>query len=380
MNGFVKGSAISNATAVILLAGLTAFSAWRFVPRADFPIYPSSGLTKVVKLSDYFAPIKGTRGDADIYVFDSGKPGGTAMAFGGTHNDEPAGALAAIAMLENLKVTAGRVFIVARANSSGVTHTTQLEGFLDKYSIDTPSGKRWFRFGSRYSNPIDQWPDPDIFVHKPSGQRLAGEESRNLNRVWPGRPNGTFTEKIAHAYIQLLKKENVDVAVDMHEAQPEYFLINAICYPEKSSKIAMTTDYNLSMADLDYTMEASPPNLHGFFHREIANFTDTRPFLMETPNPSQGRFHGAMTNDLIVTGKDPLYVQAGKLKRLFVPMTDAGWPMSVRTARHIKGFQEIVNALGEVSPARKIVMENVPEYKDIVKKGIGAFLHAPATK
>ena len=54
------------------------------------------GVTEVRKLSHYFAGIAGTRGDTEISVLDSGKPGGSALILGGTHGNEPAGYMAAI--------------------------------------------------------------------------------------------------------------------------------------------------------------------------------------------------------------------------------------------------------------------------------------------
>ena len=169
----------------------------------------------------------------------------------------------------------------------------------------------------------------------------------------------------------------IAIAADFHEAPLEYFLINAICYPEKSDKVAMGAEFNLSMEDLDYTMEASPGNLHGFFHREVGDYAETMPFRMETPNPSQGRFHGKMTNDLIVTGRDGNYIKAGKLGRLFVDMDEQGWPLSLRVARHIKSIEEIINSFNELNPDQAVVVDGIPSYTDLVNKGVGAFLHAP---
>jgi hypothetical protein len=348
--------------------------------RVQLPIYPSKGLTKIVKLSKYFSKLKKTNVDSDIYIYDSGNPGATFLIFGGTHNDEPSSHLSAVTLIENINVKSGRVFIVPRANRSGLTHTTPLEAYPEKYKIETAQGARWFKFGSRYVNPIDQWPDPDIYVHNPSGQGLAGEEARNLNRSWPGRPKGTLTEKLAYAYIRLIEKEKVDVTIDLHEAPLEYFLINAICYHEHSADIAVMAGLNLSAEGLSYNMEASPPNLHGFSHRELGDHTKTMPILMETANPIEGRFHGPVSNDLVVKGQDNNYVKAGKMKRLFVPMDENGWPISVRVARHIKGIQEIINAFNELYPAKKIIVENIPPYEQMVNNGVEKFLHPPVVK
>ena len=211
---FSGANAAKTLAAFAVLGGLFFAGRKAFLDsRRQFPIYPSSGVSRVAHLSEYFGGVKGTAADGEVYVFDSGKPGASVLILGGTHNDEPAG----------------------------------------------------------------------------------------------------------------------HVAADFHEAPLEYFLINAICYPEKSGKVAMGAEFNLSMEDLDYTMEASPGNLHGFFHREVGDYAGTMPFLMETPNPSQGRFHGKMTNDLIVTGRDENYIKAGKLGRLFVDMDEKGWPLSLMT-------------------------------------------------
>lgn len=376
---FSSDNLIKSLCAFAILGGLFVGSRKIFIEsRQLFPIYPSAALTRIARLSEYFDGVRGTTADGEVYVFDSGMPGASMLILGGTHNDEPSGHVAAIAMIENLRVKKGRIFIVPRANPSGLTHTTPLEGFLDRYYVDTPNGKRWFKFGSRYTNPIYQWPDPDIFVHQQSLQSMAGEESRNLNRCWPGRPDGTYTEKLAYAYMELMRKEKIDLAADFHEAPLEYFLINAICYPEKSNKVALGAEFNLSMEDLQYTMEASPSNLHGFFHREVGDYSPTTmPFLMETPNPSQGRFHGKMTNDLIVTGRDTNYIKAGKLGRLFVDMDENGWPLSLRVARQIKSAEEIINSFNELYPDRAIEAEGIPPYREVVEKGLGAFLHAP---
>ena len=54
-------------------------------------IKQGKGVTEVRKLSAYFDGIAGTRGDTDVYVLDSGKPGASALILGGTHPNEPSG-------------------------------------------------------------------------------------------------------------------------------------------------------------------------------------------------------------------------------------------------------------------------------------------------
>ena len=123
------------------------------------------GVTKVRHLSDWFPGIVGTEGDAAVYVLDSGKAGGSALVIGGTHPNEPAGWLTAMALVENARPTAGKLYVIAEANASGFTHTDYMEGEPRHFTIQGASGPRTFRFGSRATSPVDQWPDPDIYVH-----------------------------------------------------------------------------------------------------------------------------------------------------------------------------------------------------------------------
>ena len=63
-----------------------------------------------------FRASRGTNGDTDVYVLDSGKPGATALVLGGTHGNEPAGYMTAILMVENAVPAAGRLLVVPHAN------------------------------------------------------------------------------------------------------------------------------------------------------------------------------------------------------------------------------------------------------------------------
>lgn len=55
-----------------------------------------------------------------------------------------------------------------------------------RFTIETPNGERWFRFGSRATNPIHQWPDPEIYVHASSGQRLSRLRDPEYQPLLPG--------------------------------------------------------------------------------------------------------------------------------------------------------------------------------------------------
>lgn len=342
-------------------------------------IHKGPGVTEVRKLSEFFDGIAGTRGDTEVYVLDSGKPGASALILGGTHPNEPSGYLTAVLFVENAMPSAGKLYVIPTTNASAMTHTDYMEGTPRKFSIDTPGGPRSFRYGSRATSPADQWPDPDIYVHASSGQRLSGSETRNLNRAYPGRADGTFTEKVAFAITSLIRKEKIDITIDLHEASPEYPVVNAIVAHNRAMKIASIALLNLEMDDIAIGVEPSPTNLHGLSHRELGDATDTLALLFESTNPAQGRLRGVTNEALIVDGKDAMYLAAHKLGRLFVPFGPEGEPLKKRVARHVATVQAVFDAYASEMPDRHLIVGAMPSYADVLGKGIGQYLQAPTS-
>ena len=342
--------------------------------REPEPIVRGEGVTSIQKLSDYLPALKGTSGDSDIYVLQGKEKGGSVLVLGGTHGNEPAGYMTAILMIENLKVDKGTVYIIPRTNGSGMTHNDPQEGSPQRFTLKTPYGERWFRFGSRATNPLDQWPDPDVYIHAASGQKLSGNETRNINRAYPGRADGTFTEKMAYAITQLIKENHIDMTIDLHEASPEYPVINAIVSHERAMPITSQVVMNMELEGIAIGLEPSPVTLRGLTHRELGDYTDTYAVLMESANASQGRLRGKTDEALVLTGKDPRYVEAAKLGRLFVPYDENGHPLGERVGRHLTGVVELVTVMGENEPDKEIIMEGLPTYEELFENGVGQYL------
>lgn len=363
---------------LVAVVGVVIYSARSFGGMNEIPPeYPGKGVTETRMLSDYWPALKGTASDSEVYVFKGDNPGASALILGGTHPNEPASNLTAIVLLENVTVSEGTLFVITRANRSGFTHNNPTEGSPQNYSIPLPNGsKRVFRFGSRATNPIHQWPDPDIYSHV-SGQTLSGAETRNLNRVYPGKLDGNLTEQLAYAIVQMIKKEKIDVTIDLHEASPEYPVINAIVAHDRAFEAAAIAILELDMEDLAFSLEPSPANLHGLSHRELGDATGTLAFLMETTNAIQGRLRGKTDEALIVQSKDPMYVRANQLGRLYVDFTESGHPIEERVGRHIAGISAIVSAYNMLSSGKMLTIENLPQYDEIQKKGVGSFLALP---
>lgn len=365
-------------TASILLAAaivICVVSGMNFVSlREPDLLIPGQGVSEVKKLSDYLPSLAGTNGDSDVYVLRGAKEGGTALVLGGTHGNEPAGYLAAVLLVENAQVEAGTLYVVPRANNSGLTHNDPQEASPQYLHFEGKSGPRKFRYGSRATNPVDQWPDPDVYVHASSGQHLSGSETRNLNRGYPGREDGTFTERVCYAITQLVRTEGVDITFDLHEASPEYPVIHATVAHERAMDVASFGMFDLDMMGISMSLEPSPTNLHGLTHRELGDYTDTLALLMETANASQGRLRGRTDEALALTGKDECYVKAAQLGLLYVPYDENGHPIEERVGRHIQGVQSYLTAYSDLN-GKPITLTNLPSYDELLSGRYADYLN-----
>lgn len=372
----VKGSPLSAVILCVVVGVVAWFCAQSFMAmwKPDLVI-PAAGFEQHM-LSEWEPDLKGTPGDTEVYIQKGEQPGGTIYIEGGIHANEPAGFMAALVYLERCKVKQGRMIVVPFVNASAHTHNSPQDAAPQYFHIGQPGGKeRIFKFGSRATNPIHQWPNPDIYIHHPSMQRLDGGSRANMNRSFPGSRTDGITQLAGLAVVELLKKEKVDLAFDLHEASPEYPVVNAMVAHENSMELAAMVCMELESQNIPMRLEPSPKNFHGLSHREWGDFVPgLRPLLMEAGNPSQGRLRGRTDEALVVTGADKCYTKASKLGRLFIPY-DKDQPIALRTARHVTGVKLAIDMLGEVAPDKKIVVENVPTYVQIRDQGIGPWLN-----
>ena len=154
------------------------FSARSFrVQHENEVLYPSADLARIFPLSEINPHLAGTAGDTDVYVFEGEGEGGSLLVIGGTHASEIAGYMAAVLLVENLQVDAGRVFLIPRANASAATHNEPQEAHPQHVTFETAGGPRSFRFGARFTNPVHQWPDPEVYV-QPDLRHRPGRATR----------------------------------------------------------------------------------------------------------------------------------------------------------------------------------------------------------
>ena len=342
------------------------------------PIVKGPGVTKVSKLSDYFQDLKGTSGDTEVFIMEGEEEGGTALIIAGVHPNEISGVLTTVLFIENARIIKGRIILIPFANNSAYTTGHPGEAYPMRYSIKTEWGSRWFRFGDRFTNPLHQWPDPEVYTHYPSGQSLSGFDIRNLNRCFPGNPKGSFTEKVGFSITQLIREEKVDLTIDFHEAEPMYPVINTIVANQRAMDIAVLAAMNLSAFEgIKIGNEISPENLHGLSHRELGDHTETLALLAETCNPIQDPLRGRTDETLLLTGKDDFILKAGKLGLLFVPYDEHGSPIDERVGRDTSSVSEIISMFSELYSEKEIKFENMPRFAEVIEKGIGHYLLKP---
>jgi len=232
--------------------------------------------------------------------------------------------------------------------------------------------------GDRWSNPLDQWPDPEVYIHYPSRQELAYVDIRNLNRTWPGRANGTLTEKTCYAMTQLIQKENVDIVIDLHEAELQYPVISTIVAHQKGEDLAALVSMMISgLEGFDIGMEYSPKALHGLSHREIGDHTQAISLLLEAPEPFLDATRGRTDRALLLEGKDEFVLRAGKHGLLFEKMDEDGWPIDIRVGRHCSTIIYILELWSEENPEKAVVARKIPRYAEVKEKGVGFFLRDP---
>ncbi len=325
-------------------------------------IRPGNGVTDFKWLSDYFPGIKETNVDTPIYIMSGEATGATFLLMGGTHPRELAGTVAAISFIENAVVKVGKVIVIPYSNLSA-TSIPDLAGKVSHFlPIQTKSGKRYLVFGDRRTDINDEGTeDPEVFVH-PSGEtEYKGDESRNLNRNYPGEENGTLTSKLAFAIINLINEENIDFNLDMHESRTpeEYEKSNSdynlsyslVCNP-KALEMGILAMLNLELeTGINVKLEESAKNSRGLSHLEIGNYTNSLSFLSETPNPAQ---------DPSKNNPDPMY--------------DSKYPLKHRIGIQLEIVQMLIDSYNMLFE-KKLEVEKIPTYSDLMKYGFEAYLN-----
>lgn len=348
---------------LIAIISITTFGAF-FQP----DIRPGYGVTDFGWLSDYFAPLKGSNLDTPLYFMDSGVPGPTFLYMGGTHAREISGTTAAIVFIENVVVKSGRVIVMPFSNSSAISVKDTYGKVPHFIQIESKTGLRFLAYGDRRTDLNDQKiSDPLIFKHAQSDFTLEdGAEARNLNRQYPGVVDGNPTQQLAYAIIELIKKENVDFNLDMHESgTPETYTgengntyggsrlaYTLVCHPEGLEIGAVAIMTLEAMTDISMKLEESNADFRGLSHLEIGNATNSISFLSETPNPGQDTWR-----------KNPDVIN------------DSNYPLKHRVGLQLEIVANLFESYNMFSNSLPIEVDNLPTYFDVMENGVGAYLN-----
>lgn len=331
-------------------------------------VRPGPGVTQQRMLSDYFPALRDGPMDTAVYILDSGVPGATGLMIGGTHGNELAGQVAALLAVENAVVEAGKLVVVPYANRSAISVADTRKSIAQRHPIRSRSGPRELPYGDRRTDPADQGVvDPARYTNPPGYTLEEGAESRNLNRTWPGNPDGTPTEQLSHGLLRMIVAEEVDFALDMHEADtPEKKSPGEAAYRPGGNKrlaytlvahprglevaafalLGMEADTGISMK-----LEESNSRYRGLSHLEIGDNSDCLSFLSESPNPGQDRWRDDA--DVVDDPKYPLSHRAGLHLRLFLQLAEA----------HDELFGEA------------LMIEGLPGYEELKADGVGGWLN-----
>ncbi len=337
--------------------GMVLLAAFLLMPlcgtAAEHDIRHGPGVTEVLALSAYHGPLTGTPGDTPVYLLEGTEPGGTVLILGGSHAGEIASVMAALLIVEQAQVSAGRVFVIPHANNSAAWNSEGLtEDGPRTLTFTNPDGEdRVFAYGSRLTDPDHQEPDEEVFVHYPSGMELPGHEARNLNRVHPGRADGTLTQQMSYALFELVRLEGVDIMIDMHEAPPTSRLANMLISHPRALDVAVMAVMHLELLGIRLGVEASRPEFFGLSHREFGDHTDALGFLIESPNPAQ---------ESIGRRGDPVH--------------DPDNPLTHRVRLQLLTISELLSAHAMLTPKWAVSFDFPFSMDELLTAPLGAFL------
>lgn len=203
--------------------------------------------------------MEGTTLETTVHVFKSSIEGPTIFITGGTHGDEVAGWKAAEKLIteEYYKNYIGTVVVIPYLNKLGCELEQRYPGVSNKGSYN-------------------------------------GETYSDLNRAFPGKVDGTLTERLAYTICEEVKKYNPKYVVDLHESRGSYDpdetgrykLGNELLYANGKSSI-MCEDileiYNrdfLSAGDTRFNQEG--PGVAGSFNEYYGQTLKCYGFTIET--------------------------------------------------------------------------------------------------
>lgn len=203
----------------------------------------------------------GTKYETKAFIYESKINGPAVLVVGGVHGNEPAGSLAAEAIQKNVSVSLlkGTLIVVPRANNLALNRRVRTL--------------------------------PEI---------------TDINRAYPGRPDGNPAEQIAFAISSLMKKYNVSMVIDLHEGRTFHYYDKTSVgqtvihgFDDKSSLLALECveliNQQLPEKHRKFTFLSSP--VEGSTAYYASTVLDIPAFTLETSvkQPLEDRVHQHVT-------------------------------------------------------------------------------------
>jgi hypothetical protein len=207
--------------------------------------------------------MEGTAQETTMYLMGTGEPGPVVLVLGGVHGDEPGGWLAADSVLD-LTFSRGSMLVVPRANRQAT--------YL--------------------------------------GMRTTPELG-DLNRLYPGNPEGLPMERMAHQIMDLVSEYKVNVLIDLHESWAFYngrpangtaFLGQTVSsYPNENGPV-------LAQAIVDAVNQKTIYPWEELFYREFPN--------RNNPTPPTGGSRSSLSVGMRHPGVAAILVEMGQQQSL----------------------------------------------------------------
>ena len=237
----------------------------------------------------------GTPQETPMYVFGSGQPGPIVMALGGVHGNEPGGWLAADEAIESVRPGVGGLIVVPRAN---VVATRLFE--------------------------------------------RTTEDLGDLNRLYPGDPEGLPMARMAAELVDVIRAYHVGTLVDMHESWAFYrdrpqngtaFLGQTVTAFQSEPGI------NLARGVVETVNARTLSVQEEFFYRDAPNrsLSMRDPLPQSTPSnqPGNGITSSSLGIPRWVDGLNVLLVEMGQQQEL-----------ARRVALHLDVLTEVMRQVG----------------------------------
>lgn len=112
--------------------------------------------------------------------------------------------------------------------------------------------------------------NPKAFANRQRGSQIRHLGARDLNSLFPGSANGSFSEQLAHRIFSLVE-EHADYVVDVHSADEQVVMHTGFAIvPDTDDRTAERGRTLGKVSGMPHVLELSSENLRGFMTTEAA--------------------------------------------------------------------------------------------------------------